>query len=353
MKNNKSHKSIIELYMRICILSNYDGVNNEGIKNISCNLHLELSKKYDVLHVSSKDIISTETWKKIKRFDPQILHVTLRPTPHILILSRLIKTYLGGRHLILSVLQSPGKDRLSRFFLKYLKPDLYLIQSGNTCSLFKTMGLKYSYLSNGVDTNRFYQADDKLKSTLRSRYNISPDAFVVLHVGHLIRGRNLSMVAQLQRYDNVQVIIVSDPGTDDPKSKVLEELLAGNCIVLSEYFENIHELYQLSDCYVFPTIDEKYCIETPLSILEAMACGLPVITTRFGALEDLLQAGDGIYFTDDETDLHRYFNHIRENNINIRTRNRVLDYDWSNIAAQLEKTYLEHFIPEKEPDVNQ
>ena len=35
---------------------------------------------------------------------------------------------------------------------------------------------------------------------------------------------------------------------------------------------------------MFSTVDPKACIETPLSVLEALSCNIPVITTKFGSL---------------------------------------------------------------------
>lgn len=46
--------------------------------------------------------------------------------------------------------------------------------------------------------------------------------------------------------------------------------------------EHIAQLYNLADCFVLPTRGEGW----GLPIMEAMACGLPVITTRYSALTD-------------------------------------------------------------------
>ena len=70
---------------------------------------------------------------------------------------------------------------------------------------------------------------------------------------------------------------------------------------------NIEEVYALSDCYVFPTppMNKINSIEIPLSVLEAMACNLSVITTKFGALPKVFEEGDGLIFVDDGEDGER------------------------------------------------
>ena len=62
----------------------------------------------------------------------------------------------------------------------------------------------------------------------------------------------------------------------------------------TEYITHLEEIYALSDCYVFPTTDRRYCVEMPLSVLEAMSCNLPMLTTRFGALPGVFEEASGL-----------------------------------------------------------
>ena len=54
------------------------------------------------------------------------------------------------------------------------------------------------------------------------------------------------------------------------------------------YIENIEEVYQLSDLYIFPVEAKNGSIGMPLSIMEARGCGIPVLTTDFGSLKHYL-----------------------------------------------------------------
>jgi L-malate glycosyltransferase len=50
---------------------------------------------------------------------------------------------------------------------------------------------------------------------------------------------------------------------------------------------NVHEYLQASDIFVFPTEKEAFGI----SLIEAMACGLPVIATPTGGIKDIVVDG--------------------------------------------------------------
>ena len=57
------------------------------------------------------------------------------------------------------------------------------------------------------------------------------------------------------------------------------------------YVRNVHEYLQAADLFVFPTEGEAF----PLSLVEAMSCGLPVIASRVGGIPEIVTHGrDGI-----------------------------------------------------------
>jgi len=64
--------------------------------------------------------------------------------------------------------------------------------------------------------------------------------------------------------------------------------------IIDEYVPNIEEIYNLADCYVFPTFKRHNCIDMPLSVMEAMACNIPVISTKFGGLPKIFKEGNGL-----------------------------------------------------------
>ncbi len=324
--------------MKICILGNTTGNIDEGMKKITYNLSNELAKTNEVLVLNPLQVFSGDFWKSIRDFKPQIIHYVPGPSIKSLILVKTISLYCKDANIVMSA-PFPKLSDFSKRFVHLFKPDLMLVQSRNTEKMFrdKKFNTKFFPLS-GVETERFTPVSENTKNTLREKYNINKDAFVVLHVGHIKEGRNIQILKKVQEEKGNQVIIVGSTSAG-LEASLHQDLKKNGCILFSDYVENINEIYALSDCYIFPVIDRYNSIEMPLSVLEAMACGIPVITTRFGALPQIFNEGDGLFFVENETDIKIILQKIKKNNFEIRTREKVLLYSWENIAKRLEEIY--------------
>ena len=96
---------------------------------------------------------------------------------------------------------------------------------------------------------------------------------------------------------------------------------------------NIEELYNIADYYLFPVIRNDAAIETPLSVLEAMACNIPIITTAFGSLPDQFSEDDNFYFVNsiDEAIGILKNSRIRE----CKNRDKVKQFTWDEVVRKL------------------
>jgi glycosyltransferase involved in cell wall biosynthesis len=82
-----------------------------------------------------------------------------------------------------------------------------------------------------------------------------------------------------------------------------ETLLKAGTTVIDTHVTNVEDIYRLSDVYLFLAEEPTAAIDLPLSVLEAMACNLPVISTPFGGLPDFFQEGYGLFYWRSEADL--------------------------------------------------
>jgi len=137
-------------------------------------------------------------------------------------------------------------------------------------------------IHNGVSLSEFEQSKDKALD-LRTRLRLNPDEFVLVCVARLSEQKQLDIlllaVARALR-DGVacKCVIVGD----GPLRKSLEQqslaLGLSGAVFFEGFREDVRPYLQAGTAFVLTSRREGL----PLSILEAMACGLPCIVTRVG-----------------------------------------------------------------------
>lgn len=325
--------------MKINIIGYSGRKNDEGMANFVFNLSKELSKKHEVLEVSFSSFLlfNPNFWIKALRFKADIFHFIIGPTILGLLIVKVLKVFFGNSLFIISCMQ-PKFSKISEKFIKFLKPDLVLVQSTETKLFFENFSYKTVFVPSGVNTKKFLPVTLEKKQELRLKYGIPLKKFIVLHVGHIKKGRNLCLLNEINKSSDYQVMIIGSTSTKVEKD-LYNELQNNGCIILREYFENIQELYQLSDCYIFPTIDKLNCIEMPLSVMEASSCNLPIITSKYGDLEKIFEKKNGFYYFDSLESLMNSLERVKMNCDDIKTREMVLKYSWEGISNKISVIY--------------
>jgi len=248
--------------------------------------------------------------------------------------SRYLRRQGGGAPVVILSLQRRTYSPLARPFLRSLAPDLTLALSSGTVTIMEEAGIKARRVPLGVDTETFRPATAGEKAALRQKHGIG-DGKVLLHVGHISARRNLGLLKRTAA-DGWNLVIVSSTSTEhDPG--IAQKLKGGSIVVIDRYIESIDEIFRLADAYIFPTFEEMGAIEIPLSVLEAMATNLPVVTTGFGGIPDLFSEGKGLYICSSEAELTekaRVALGIEE----ASTRELALGLGWDKVAGAIIET---------------
>ena len=150
----------------------------------------------------------------------------------------------------------------------------------------RRLGIRVFQISPGVDCRWFRPAGLEERAQSRAKLGIQPEERVVLHVGHAQPGRNLRVLAELTRAGHVVMFVVSPRFV--PDSSVAAELRAAGVRLVTGGLPDIRTAYWAADSYVFPTVESFAAVAVPLSVLEALACGVPVVTTAFDGLPDAI-----------------------------------------------------------------
>lgn len=333
--------------MKIYIVGELEDAPDEAMKKTAQKYASELRKNHIVRGSSPHDLLSTDTLLEIKRFDPDILHFVPGPSIFSLLLTKTISEIVPRTKIVHSALH-PGFHPLTygwyygisyhlKPILPLVRPDLMLTQSDSTKEMFEQYGLSCVNIFGGVDTHTYQPVSENRKSQLRAKYSLPTDDYLCLHVGSIREWRNLQVLTAIPD-SNTTLLIVGSSATDT-ESDVETKLRRNNAIIIDEYINDIHEVYALSDCYVFPTTEEVGCCEIPLSILEAMSCNLPIITTPFGGIKDMLPVKNrtDIQLATNSNSFTNQVEVVRDSEST--TRELAIKHDWSRVTHRIEEEY--------------
>jgi len=145
-------------------------------------------------------------------------------------------------------------------------------------------------IPNGVDLERFNPANRPLyRDSLRRRYGIPRSEPVLMFAGGDWERKGMLYVIEalslLPRPD-VKLLVIGS-GDEEFYGQLAELKQVRERIIFVPHSSNLWEYYAASDVFVFPTIYEPF----GLVVAEAMASGLPVITSRVAGAADLVIDG--------------------------------------------------------------
>jgi len=311
------------------------GNQDEGMK-IATSSYLKYLKKYHESEVSVSCVNSVEALEFWKR-KVDYVHFCHGPSNKTLILGLILKCLYPRARQGYSFIH-PSIEASATFLLKLLgrfdafgPSDKYLKQLKETKATCIDLPL------GGVDVNKFDVSESLEVAALKKELKREGKP-VILHCGHLKESRNLRVLLDL--VDDFSVVLIVSTSTP-PDLELKEELEQGGVRVIHEYIANIADYYNATDVYLFPVKSEHDAIALPLSVLESLACGVPVISTPFGLLQKYTPEGVGLIFTEDLSAVKLRSSYAKLSvTPRDEIRQRVKDLSWEKIVSTLVGVYL-------------
>ncbi len=157
-----------------------------------------------------------------------------------------------------------------------------LIRSGLNC--------RYEIAHLGVDIKRFSPSEDI--SANKKAITIPPHKKVIGYVGRVSREKSVLTLLEgfrkLRNQENLILLIVGDG-----EAEIMKELRRQENCICTGFVTDVEKYMQAMDIFVMPSLTET----TSLATLEAMATGLPVLSTKVGFISEYLQKGhNGEFF---------------------------------------------------------
>jgi glycosyltransferase involved in cell wall biosynthesis len=166
---------------------------------------------------------------------------------------------------------------------------------------------RISVINNGVDTDRFTPADEATRASAKESLGIDRDRFVVTIVAALRPEKNhpmfLSAAALLNgRRPGRFIFLITGSGPEEERLREQSARLGleGSIRFLGDR-DDVDIILRCSDASVlcsFPVVETF-----PLAVLEAMASGLPVVSTGVGSVPEIIDNGvDGTIIDSEDTE---------------------------------------------------
>ena len=195
---------------------------------------------------------------------------------------------------------------------------------------------------NGVDVAQFSpSARLALRVQARSRRNIPQSGFVLLLIGNDWRVKGLETVLRAVSALRELPILVIAAGDDSPDffRQTANALGILDRCRFEPSCQDVLDFYAAADLYVSPSREDSFA----LPVAEAMACGLPVITSMHAGVSELIHDGiDGFILRqgDDSQALAQLLNRLRTDevvraNVGAAAAKAALQWTWDRNAADI------------------
>jgi glycosyltransferase involved in cell wall biosynthesis len=151
-------------------------------------------------------------------------------------------------------------------------------------------------IPNGVDTGHFRPVSPELRRELRRDFVSDPERPLVVYTGRLVSYKGLPVLLRAWERSGARqratLMLVGGGGLDihdcegDLRAAVSARGLSDSVVFAGEV-DDVLPYLQAADVYVLPSENEAFGI----SLVEAMSCGLPAVSTTVGGLRDILRDG--------------------------------------------------------------
>ncbi|MGD0232159.1 MAG: glycosyltransferase family 4 protein, partial [Syntrophorhabdales bacterium] len=160
---------------------------------------------------------------------------------------------------------------------------------------------------NSVDLERFHPRNrERHRAKVRKGLGMGEETILLLFAGNNYRLKGLETLIRA-----VSLLVSHSPGHDfrllvagrgrgNRYRRLIARQRVSDRVIFAGPLPDMERYYAASDIYVHPTFYDS----CSLTVLEALASGLPVVTTRFNGAADVIASGEGGAVIDNPADAH-------------------------------------------------
>ena len=279
--------------------SNYISSNRENRIKIDYLLFTYLPKSY-IPHRINKlfrylfaKLFFFRMWYYLIRSEIDIVHIHI----HSQIISQMFASVLSGRRVIWTIHGEYSLGKITIWIIRMIDSilpyDKCKIIADSKSALWSTLPytMKNLHPNNiiptGIDPEPYLREYDK--SSIRKKNNIAEDTILIGSSGRIVWEKGYDqLLCLLEEYNfnekKIHFVIAGEGFLRNQYIKQIETLHLEDKISFIGNISNIPEFLSTLDIYIQPSLTEGF----PLSVLEAMATGLPIICSDAGGLKEMI-----------------------------------------------------------------
>lgn len=176
------------------------------------------------------------------------------------------------------------------------RTDLLLTMNKEDYARAKTFSAKRVEMVDGVgmDISRFKIATDEKKEEVRKEFDLHKGDIFAVSVAQLIKRKNHTVLIQtVKKLDNpnFHLFIVGDGAQEIELKEQVNVLGVEKQVHFLGFRKDVYRICSAADIFLFASLQEGL----PVAVMEAMACGLPIVASNIRGNIDLVDNDQGGY----------------------------------------------------------
>ena len=194
--------------------------------------------------------------------------------------------------------------------------------------------LEFETINNGVDTKKFFPLKEKIIN----------GKLKIISTGRMIERKGYNyLIEALKANDQIELTLIGEGNLTGKLKKMAKENFVNVKFLGKIEHDLLPDYLRKADIFVLPSLNEGMSN----SVLEAMACGLPIITTDTGGSKEMIKGNGFVVGKGSIVDLRKAIAEYLNNRSLIKTHGNLSrkiaeNISWNKIAKKYVGVYEKH-----------
>ncbi len=204
----------------------------------------------------------------------------------------------------------------------------------------------------GVDTNQYKPVSEEQKYELRESYGYNPDDFLLFYAAEFNKNKNQQLLIHAlallkEEVPNAKLLLAGNGSLLDECKELAVKMGVEKMVHFLGYRNDIPSLLSISDVAVASSLREGL----PVNIMEAMACGLPIVASENRGHRELIKdhINGFVIPSEDFRQFSIRLSELSQSNdmrrgMGIESVNHLKTYSLSHVSSELSKIYSHYMV---------